>query len=548
MNPGKVLMDSTLRRGMVAAVALAMACAAIRTPAVLAQEVRIERSAVTLSSGGEGKAEISFRLADGVEHRMTLANGEATIDGTSVGGYEADGQLVTRWRAFLREHAGTDPAALQSGLEDFAEGLAGWEPDATDGEVARSLGRRIAALIQTPEAAGGAPETIGTATATLNGSRLAIAPGGVAFDGLIGQLDHLRQGLRQLGNGASEETDHLALIVHDDFTVGRGEVIEGNLALLDGTLRLGGEVDGDVLILDGSLVLVDGARVEGDILQVGGELELKGGARAVEGEIVSDFPSAAAARSAPEVPGVDRDVVPAVVSGAERNIRHRSNPVRRFARNLAHAGEGLMGAFTTFITLGVLGWILVYFAQARVERVADTVRHEFARSLAMGLAGEVLFFPAVLILCVLVITLPIVPFFVLGMGLAMLAGYVAVAHGAGEMFAQRRYRYEWLERLRRSNSYYYVLSGLVVLLLPFAATAVLWVLGGTAGFVRGMVAFVAAVGTWILVTAGFGGVLLTRAGTRSVVVDWSEGTVDFQEETIADAAPAHDGDPDEPDA
>jgi hypothetical protein len=144
----------------------------------------------------------------------------------------------------------------------------------------------------------------------------------------------------------------------------------------------------------------------------------------------------------------------------------------------------------------------------------------------MGIAAEVLFFPALLILCVLVITWPIVPFFVLGTGLAMLAGYLAVAHGAGEMFARRRYRYAWLERIRRSNSYYYILSGLVLLLLPFAATAILWVLGGTAGFVRGIVAFVAAIGTWILMTAGFGSVLLTRAGSRSIVVDWSESGAD----------------------
>ncbi|MFV1987215.1 MAG: hypothetical protein ACC682_08025, partial [Gemmatimonadota bacterium] len=85
------------------------------------------------------------------------------------------------------------------------------------------------------------------------------------------------------------------------------------------------------------------------------------------------------------------------------------------------------------------------------------------------------------------------------------------------------------------------LSGLVLLLLPFAATAVLWILGGTAGFVRGIVAFVAALGTWIVMTAGFGSVLLTRAGARSVVVDWSEGDGDPVEPAV-DAAPAADAD------
>jgi hypothetical protein len=131
----------------------------------------------------------------------------------------------------------------------------------------------------------------------------------------------------------------------------------------------------------------------------------------------------------------------------------------------------------------------------------------------------VLFFPALLIMTVLVITIPVIPFFVIGTGLAMLCGYLAVAHGAGEMFAKRRYRYEWLERLRRSNSYYYVLSGLVLLLIPFALAAALWVFGGLLGFLRGMVVFVACVATWVLCTSGFGAVLLTRAGSASVDPD-----------------------------
>ena len=46
-------------------------------------------------------------------------------------------------------------------------------------------------------------------------------------------------------------------------------------------------------------------------------------------------------------------------------------------------------------------------------------------------------------------------------------------------------------------------------------------LGGAADFVRGLILFVAIVGTWIVVTAGFGSVLLTRGGGRSVVIDWS---------------------------
>ena len=176
------------------------------------------------------------------------------------------------------------------------------------------------------------------------------------------------------------------------------------------------------------------------------------------------------------------------------------------------------------MVLAALGLLLVYVGRRRLETVSDTVRLEFARSFAMGLAGEVLFLPVLLVLVVLVITWLVIPFFLLAAGLAGLFGYVAAAHAGGEIFARRRFRSEWLERLRRSNSYYYVVSGLALLMLPFAAGAALWVFGGAADFVRGLILFVAGVGTWVVVTAGFGGVLLTRAGGRSVVIDWSADT------------------------
>lgn len=181
----------------------------------------------------------------------------------------------------------------------------------------------------------------------------------------------------------------------------------------------------------------------------------------------------------------------------------------------------MIAAACSFIVLAALGLLLVSVGRRRLETVSDTVRLEFARSFAMGLAGEVLFLPVLLVLTVLVITWLVIPFFLLAAGLAGLFGYLAAAHAGGEIFARRRFRSEWLERLRRSNSYYYVVSGLALLMLPFAAGAALWVFGGAADFVRGLILFVAGVGTWVVVTAGFGGVLLTRAGGRSVVIDWS---------------------------
>lgn len=530
-------MKSTpVRRALLGTLWAAIAVTLPAPGGVSAQAVHVERGAVTLSSGPAGRAELGLGLAGGEEHVIAFQDGAITLDGDRLGGYEPDGALAAAWRAFLREHAGDEAGALREGLDELIEELRGLgrELGGAEGESARALEGGLSDILGLHADRDTSPpsEVEGP-----GGSRLSIAPGGVRFGELVGQLDRLRDALGRLGGTAGDAADRLALIVHDDYTVPTGDVIDGNLALLDGALLLEGRVSGDVLVLDGSLTLGGGARIDGNVLQVGGDVELAEAAQ-VSGEILSDFPSTppAARTATPPAVAPEAEGTPTVVETRARERRERDRGFfDRVGRNLGHATEELMGALSAFICLGVLGLLLVYFAHQRLETVADTVRHEFARSFAMGLAGEILFFPALLILAVLVITWPIVPFFVLATGLAMVAGYIAVAHGAGEMFAQRRYRYEWLERLRRSNSYYYVVSGLALLLLPFAATGILWVGGGTVDLFRGLLAFVACVGTWILVTAGFGAVLLTRVGSRSVVVEWhgDAGAVD----PLADAGP-----------
>lgn len=495
---------------------------------VVAQESKVASSAVTLSSRQGGRAELLIELANGAEHRITFSSGAIRIDDQQIGAYEEGGAFIEAWRELLRDQLALDPAGFRDRLLEWRAG----ELTGADAEAAAALYSRLGRLLGVPEPAAPAVEAATTVTGP-GGNELAIAPGGIGFEELAQELERLEESLASLSDAARDAGSRLALIVHDDYAISPGRAIEGNLALLDGTLQLGGTVAGDVLVLNGDLVLAEGARIEGDVLQVGGSVDTQGGT--VTGEILSDIavsPSRVSRPAASAAPDV-RVRVP-VVQGTR--VRAERGPFGRFTHNLGHAAQWFTGALSAFLALGVLGLLTVYFGRRRLEVVADTVRHEFARSFAMGLAGEVLFFPALLIMTVLVITIPVIPFFVIGTGLAVMCGYLAVAHGAGEMFAQRRYRYEWLERLRRSNSYYYVLSGLVLLLIPFVLASALWVFGGWLGFLRGLVVFVAYVATWVLCTSGFGAVLLTRVGSRSVVVDWgAPAPDDAPEGEVSDA-------------
>jgi hypothetical protein len=67
--------------------------------------------------------------------------------------------------------------------------------------------------------------------------------------------------------------------------IAAGDEVLGDVAVLDGSLSLGGRVDGDVVVVNGNLSLGAGAQVTGDVVVVGGDVQGQEEAR-VSGEIV----------------------------------------------------------------------------------------------------------------------------------------------------------------------------------------------------------------------------------------------------------------------
>lgn len=57
-----------------------------------------------------------------------------------------------------------------------------------------------------------------------------------------------------------------------DAEIESGDVVEGDVAVLDGGLRLGGRVEGDVVVVNGGLTLGPDAEVTGDVIVVGGDI------------------------------------------------------------------------------------------------------------------------------------------------------------------------------------------------------------------------------------------------------------------------------------
>lgn len=510
--------DSRTKLARVGTVLLALAAVAwLALDAGGAERLAAQEEPAIVSSSltmGSDATALSFELADGSEHSVEFRDGTVRMDGRELGSYRPGGALERAWRGLLGEGLAGGAMTLD------ASALVDWSPPAglegSSAETARALDRALESLLSPPDP-GASPDTGADEAVTMTGpegNQLSIAPGGLSFENLVSHLENLDSSLSRLGEDAAGAGDDLGLIVHDDYTLGPGSRVTGNLALLDGELRLEGRVDGDVLVLDGTLVLEPAARVGGDVLQVGGSVRREGGR--VAGEFLSvqpvDVPSTDRARS--EVEDARAEMEEARDRARQIRDRHRPGAFSRLVDNVGRSIGGVLGVFGTFLVLGLIGALLVYFLHPQLEVVADTARHSFGRSFGVGFMGIVLAGPLALVLTIGVITIPLLIVYVPALVLAALGGYLAVTHATGEVLAAQRFRYAWLERLRRSNSYYYVLSGLAALLAPFALAEALHLFGGWMGFLRGLIAFAAWVVTSVAVTVGFGATLLSRGGRR----------------------------------
>jgi len=494
-----------LLTGSLALCAVVSAALVLSGGGALAQEHPVRGSAVTMSSS---EATLELELASGETRAISFRDGDIYIDGTVRGSYEPGGALETSWRDLLR-----DPAVLDAGAVDDL--VLGWSPPTDEGSagvIAEAIGILRAGPVEQQESV---DELV---VGDLGAGRVSIAPGIRSLDGLTRSMEQLQRSLARIGSQALVSGEDVALVIHDDYTIGSEQVIDGDLALLDGDLLLEGTVLGDAIVLDGTLTLAEGGRIEGDLLQVGGDVVRSGGR--VLGELVSvsfDLEDLAVEMDGPDDLDVKVDGF-----GPDLEIHNRSTDRGFFGRighNIGHAVGGLAGVLAWWIGLAALGAGLVYFFRSRLEIVADTARLSTSRSFGVGLAGQLLFVPIGLVLVVGIITWLVLPFYLLAAALAVPAGYLAVAHAAGEVVEGRRY--DWVERLnfRRSNSYWYVGLGLAVLLAPFAFGSAMYLFGGLLGFLRGLLFFAGGVLTWMAVTTGIGALLLSRGGSTRQYAD-----------------------------
>jgi hypothetical protein len=424
--------------------------------------------------GADG-ASLNFQYDDGGALNLSLDHGNVVVSGHSIGRYPSGGALQQGWRQLVLDASRADtPAALAL--------IRSWHPSglSRDEESYLALMQEKVAALSAPPRGLQPMQDVGPAQ-----------PGGLVID--LSDLSDPTRLAPLLRSAAGLSGPALRITVPGgrvhagEFSVGTGERLQGPILVLRGNAEVFGTVEGNLAAVQGNVVVHPGSVVTGDVLTVAGEVRDLGGD--IRGRIHT--------LDTPRPPSRPAEAAPPL------------SPVLRLVRN----ASGVAGVFLTLLLVG-LG--LVLFARPPLEVVSDTVLHSFSRSFLVGLLGQILILPTFGMLVVgLVLTVAgilLVPFavivFTLLLVLAVLGGFLAIAHAMGESITRRQ-----LARgtsIHSANSYRYVTVGL-------GAVATLWLAWLAFGWVpfAGTLVFVTAIlVTWMLATVGFGAALLSRAGLR----------------------------------
>ena len=467
---------------------------------VVSKEVAVSRSEATLR----------LEFTDDGELEITFEDGAVLINGDVVGGFVPGDDLEAEWRSLLSQAVSLDNGDLAVMLSDWSA------PGDLAGDLA-DLAQEVDRALE--DALSGFDVGIDSDDFRISQS---IGDGTSLIQMLLnstGDLGLLKQAIAGLGGD-------LNIYFGEDVDVPEGSTVDGPLVVIQGNVRIAGEVDGDVIVVDGTLELLEESRVRGEVRLADARLvrnlgtvedglfDLLDEERDLETEIRNQVREEVQAELRSELRRELRDAARLEFKDDREGFSLMA-PFRAIGNGVSDLFKNLMGVFV----LGLIGLGAVTFAGTNVDAVAETVRRSPGRSAAVGLAGTLLLVPVWLlgtvVLVVSVIGIPVaiawLPLFPLAACAAGVMGYLVVARNTGEWLADSEY--PWTGWIRKSNPIYTMFGGLLGLMFAFMAANVISI-APFLGFVAGLLAFLGSVITFFAIQIGFGAVLLTRAGRR----------------------------------
>lgn len=503
-----------------------------------AQAVVVGHQASASDHGGT----LNFELEDGSQLAIEFSDGSIVINGDRIGTYDLDGALLESWHQLIDQSLYLGPAELLSAAngwkdrslqsvdvqiaEAFEVALAQVAIATADLEAATHAQEAYvqsvaAARTDMQEAAGAQRIELAELQHLAEMSRLAGLEnlsqlGDLAQLGELGRLAALGEIARSgqaVGAGGQDFRFDIedAVIRTGDYTVAAGEVIEGTLIVVGGDLAVRGHVTGSAIAIDGDVRLFPSARVDSDAVAVGGR-------------VIGSH---------------------SLVGGSVRMLGGRP-PVADIAPQpsasvASEVGRHLATFLGTLVALASIGFGLTFFAPKQLDVIATRVAQDPGRSFMAGLFAQPLILPVasmlVIALTISVVGIILVPFAIIAATLAVvaaaIAGYLAVAQNVGTRYLRQK---------KTQSS--------AVVITPYRATVRglifmtgIWIPAVLLGWIQivGTTMIVAALAfTWVMVTAGFGAVLTTRAGTsdsllgpRHRVAQQDEWASRYAQRTIA---------------
>jgi len=494
-------MHPSLRRGL-----LVLGLVALAFPGAAHAQLReIVTKNVSASSSG---ASLELEFADDGALRIAFENGDVRVDGDVVGSYEPGDDLDREWRSLLGRAMALEDGAL-------AEMLAGWTAPASLGDEGAAMGDLIDRALQDAleDVAAETADAPGVVNSITIGDETSLVRVLMKSVGRLGVLDEALSGLG----------DDFRVHVDEDVTIQEEEVVEGNVVVIDGALRVDGRVEGDVVVVGGTLDVREGGVIEGEarvadtrILRSSGDI--RGGIVDVldqERDLEAELRDRLRDEIREELRSDLRNELRNVTRFEDDDSFSIMSPLRPVIRGVGGVFEKLVLVFV----LGLLGAGFLAFAGENVDTIAETARRAPARAAMVGFAGSFLLIPVWLLgavaLAVSIIGIPVaiawLPLFPLAAVLAAILGYIAVARNAGEWLAESGY--PWTGWIRKSNPIITLVGGLLGLSLAFIASHVIS-MAPFLGVLSGLLFAMGVVVTIIAAQVGFGAVLLTRAGRR----------------------------------
>jgi len=261
-----------------------------------------------------------------------------------------------------------------------------------------------------------------------------------------------------------------------DIVVEEDELVKGDITALGGDVTVRGKVDGSVVAVGGDVIVTSTGEIEKDATSVGGDVKREAGG-IIGGEVV----------------------------GIGFLPRHAFR--FPFGRPF-YFGFPFLAYLVKVIFLLFIGLVVFSVAPKHVTKVKTKLEKEMLKSGLVGFLGEILILPVFVLLLITIIGIPIAilvqPLLIL---LAILLGYAAASLYIGEKFKENT-------NIKPKTALMTLLLGIIVVeLIPLFARII-----GIAGDPGSVVGLILVIIYWALIylilTIGFGAVILTRFGTR----------------------------------